>query len=112
MTSELSAPLIRRGLRAAKAAKGGLSLRRLPIARLAFAGIFLVIAGVAARIVLVETPDGGWPVAEVDIHSGSGAPSRNPRGIVDIGPEMPLAAIPSSSWAPMQAEPGSTPRRP
>jgi polysaccharide deacetylase 2 family uncharacterized protein YibQ len=90
MTSELSAPLIRRGLRAAKAARGGLSLRRLPIARLAFLGIFLIILGVVARVVLVETPEGGWPVAEVDIHAGSGAVSRHPRGIVDIGPEMPL----------------------
>lgn len=104
MTSELSAPLARRGVRAAKAkgkdgSKGKFSWKRLPIARLAFSGIALLIVAVIGRVVLVETPDGGWPFAEVDINtSRTGnivAGTTSGRATIEVGPEVPIGGADS-----------------
>src|SRR5690606_28852010 len=65
--SDLSAPLIRR--RARKQAGGTTRRRHLPIARLTVLGIAFIAATAVATILIVETPDGGRPVAEVAITS-------------------------------------------
>ena len=93
MTSELSAPLARRGARAGKATGGTFSWRRLPIARLAFSGIALLIVAVIGRVILVDTPDGGWPFAEVDINvnqSGNLVAGTTGSATIEVGPEMPV----------------------
>ena len=65
MANDLSTPLTgRRRQKQEKAAK-----LHFPLARLLFIAIFLIIGGVALRLVLVEDPDGGRPSAEVAITS-------------------------------------------
>lgn len=94
MTSELSAPLGRRRARAAKA-QADKPRRHLPIARLAFGGIAVLLAGVVLRIMLVDTPEGGRPFAEVAIvtgqpSSGTGVAASHSSGIIEVGPEIPV----------------------
>lgn len=92
--SELSAPLGRRAARAAKA-QAGKARRHLPVARLAFAGILVLLTAVTLRILIVEDPKGGQPFAEVPINSTHnsnaivGAASSNP-ATIEVGPEMPV----------------------
>ncbi len=94
MTSELSAPLGRRRARAAKAQAGKTPLR-LPIARLAMGGIALLLASVALRVMLVETPDGGRPFVEVAINTTTeggtmlGTVPDTGLATIDVGPEVP-----------------------
>jgi polysaccharide deacetylase 2 family uncharacterized protein YibQ len=95
--SELSAPLGRRRARAAKAR--GTQRRHMPIARLAFAGIVVLLAVVALRVLFVEDPNGGWPRAEVAINSTHNANSivgsnvvTGPAATFEIGPEVPVDA--------------------
>src|SRR5690606_8784122 len=66
MADDLSAPLGRK-TRAKKG--GGMSFKpsELPLARIAFGVVALVVAGLGARILLVNDPMGGRPVAEIDI---------------------------------------------
>jgi hypothetical protein len=65
MANDLSTPLTgRRRQKQERAAKF-----HFPLARLLFIAIFLIIGGVALRLVLVEEPDGGRPSAEVAITS-------------------------------------------
>lgn len=66
----------------------------LPVARLAVAGIIVLLGAVALRIVLVDTPDGGRPVAEVAINSTPNANAvagANATGgaAIEVGPEIP-----------------------
>ncbi len=94
MTSELSAPLGRRAARAAKA-QAGKARRHLPVARLAFAGILVLLSAVTLRILLVDDPKGGQPFAEVPINSTHnsnaivGANSSN-GATIEVGPEIPI----------------------
>ena len=94
MTSELSAPLGRRAARAAKA-QAGKPRRHLPVARLAFAGILVLLAAVTLRILIVDDPKGGQPFAEVPINSTHnsnsivGATSSN-GATIEVGPEIPI----------------------
>jgi len=65
MANDLSTPLTGRRRRA-KARAGRF---HFPLARLLFVIIFLIIGGVALRLVLVEEPDGGRPSMDVAITS-------------------------------------------
>lgn len=100
MTSELSAPLGRRRARAAKA-QGGKSRRHLPVARLAFAGILVLIAAVTLRILLVDDPKGGQPFAEVAVNSTHnsnsivGAAASTGPATIEVGPEIPVGGADS-----------------
>lgn len=93
MTGELSAPLGRRAARAAKARAG--KRRHLPVARLAFAGILVLLGAVTLRILIVDDPKGGQPFAIVPINSThnsnaivGAASSRS--ATIEVGPEIPI----------------------
>lgn len=108
MADDLSAPLLRRSDRR-KAALRGLGSRtgisRLPLARLALAGIVVVLGAAGLRVMLTDDPLGGRPSAEVPINStrdgnsvaGAIAPNTDsqPKGPVTLGadPETPGPAI-------------------
>jgi len=95
MTSELSAPLGRRAARAAKA-QAGKPRRHLPVARLAFAGILVLLSAVTLRILLVDDPKGGQPFAEVAVNSTHnsnsivGAAASTGPATIEVGPEIPV----------------------
>ncbi|HVY52210.1 MAG TPA: divergent polysaccharide deacetylase family protein [Devosia sp.] len=99
MADELSAPLGRKRRKAALPIK--LQPDKLPLARLAFGLAGLVILGVAARIALVNDPNGGRPVAEVSVNSARGsnpvAESVGTQGAgsatITAGPEMPASGM-------------------
>jgi polysaccharide deacetylase 2 family uncharacterized protein YibQ len=70
MADDLSAPLGRR--RAAppvrkERAKLNLKPTELPLARIAFGVAALIVVGIGARVLLVDDPMGGRPVAEIDM---------------------------------------------
>src|SRR5688572_1648184 len=100
MTSELSAPLGRRRARAAKA-QAGKTRRHLPVARLAFAGILVLVAAVTLRILLVDDPKGGQPFAEVAVNSTHnsnsivGAAASTGPATIEVGPEIPVGGADS-----------------
>ena len=73
MADDLSAPLGRK--RAAKdaAPRFQLSVDKIPLARIAFGLAAVVIVGVVARIVFVNDPMGGRPVAEIGVNGTHGA---------------------------------------
>lgn len=71
MADELSAPLGRRkGKNTGPRQRGRF---HLPLARIVFAVVALVLVGIVLRIVLVSDPQGGRPSAEVAINSTRGA---------------------------------------
>ena len=76
MADELSAPLGRRKRKNTEPRPRG--RLRLPLARIAFALLGLVLVGTVLRIVLVSDPQGGRPSAEVPINSTPLAPSPSP----------------------------------
>src|SRR3954463_5311631 len=100
MADDLSAPLGR------KKAKPGLAFSlkpdKIPLARIAFGLIALIVVGVGARILLVSDPLGGRPVADISVNS-----TRNANSIVGsvgasassatitVGPEIPAGATTS-----------------
>jgi hypothetical protein len=70
MADDLSAPLGRR--RAAPPARKertrlNLKPTELPLARIAFGVAALIVVGIGARVLLVDDPMGGRPVAEIDM---------------------------------------------
>jgi len=69
--TELSAPLVRRKARQAKAAQADAGSppqrRHIPITRIALGLVALIALGVTARIMLVDDPEGGRPSSTVDI---------------------------------------------
>ncbi|MBN9310370.1 divergent polysaccharide deacetylase family protein [Devosia sp.] len=69
--TDLSAPLPRRGARKASDAAPR-PPRHIPVTRIALSLVALIAAGVAARVMLVDDPEGGRPVATVDIAAGAG----------------------------------------
>lgn len=96
--SDLSAPLGRRRARAAKA-QAGKPRRHLPVARLAFTGIAVLLIAVTLRIILVDDPKGGQPYAEVAINSTHNAnsivgaasgPATGGSASIEVGPEIPV----------------------
>ena len=109
MASDLDAPLGRRKARPVPTGR-----RHLPIARLALAGIIVLLGAVALRVTLVNDPDGGRPSAEVAISStrntnivAGGNASVAGAGAISVGPEIPLAEIDEAFAAPPAA--ASTP---
>jgi len=88
--TDLSAPLVRRKARQAKAdasAGSALPRRHIPVTRIAFGLVALIGVGVTARIMLVDDPEGGRPSATVDI-AGS-----NPANSVAGAVSMPLGEV-------------------
>jgi polysaccharide deacetylase 2 family uncharacterized protein YibQ len=98
MTSELSAPLGRRRARAEKA-QAGKPRRHLPVARLAFAGIAVLLVAVTLRIIVIDDPLGGQPFAEVAISSTHDSNSivgaTSGPATIEVGPEIPLGGADS-----------------
>jgi polysaccharide deacetylase 2 family uncharacterized protein YibQ len=81
--TDLSAPLVRRSARKAGKAKDAAKdaetaaprPHHIPITRIAFGLLALIAVGVAARVMLVDDPEGGRPSATVDIAGATGANS-------------------------------------
>lgn len=69
MADELSAPLSRKTDRTRKARALRRSPLHLPLARLGFAVIVVIVGIVALRLLLVNDPQGGRPQATADINS-------------------------------------------
>ena len=108
--TDLSAPLVRRKARQAKAAQaaaGGTPPRRhIPITRIAIGLVALIGLGVTARIMLVDDPEGGRPSATVDIAGAN--PSNSVAGAVTGGPsEVTITADPEMFPAEMANTPPS-----
>jgi len=98
MADDLSAPLGRK--RGKAAPTGRLSPDRLPLARIAFGLAAVVILGVAARIILVNDPNGGRPVTEVGVNRGNNSLAQSlsttkqpsPSTVtISAGPEIPAS---------------------
>lgn len=95
MADELSAPLSRRKKKAKSSATPLDRLRHLPLARLAFGLIGLIVIGMGLRIALVDTPEGGRPSSTVAINSTRdanvivGALSTKPPATVIPAPKPP-----------------------
>jgi polysaccharide deacetylase 2 family uncharacterized protein YibQ len=110
--SDLSAPLLSKRARAAKRRADSASHRSgLPVARLAIAGIGVLVAAMGLRILLVDTPDGGRPFAEVAINSTRNAnPVAGQIGsgsIITVGPEIPLEEVAPALAAGDSGAPGA-----
>jgi polysaccharide deacetylase 2 family uncharacterized protein YibQ len=96
--TDLSAPLVRRKARQAKAAlaaAGGTPSRRhIPIGRIAIGLVALIGLGVTTRIMLVDDPEGGRPSAIVDIaganrsNSVAGTVTGPSEVVITADPEM------------------------
>ena len=71
MANDRSTPLTGRGRRGQNRS----GRMHFPLARILFILIFLIIGGVALRLVLVEDPEGGRPKEEVAITSTRDATS-------------------------------------
>ena len=91
--SDLSAPLNRKRARGTQAR--ATPRHRIPIARLAFGASAILLVGAALLIALVDTPEGGRPVAEVPVNttrnanSVAGANALMPEaGSMTVGPEI------------------------
>ena len=98
MAEDLSAPLGRRRA-AAKPASRGVKLKptALPLARIAFGVAAFIVVGIGARLLLVNDPMGGRPVAEISLNSGSSnaiAEIVAPNEVtITAEPEMPAAQL-------------------
>src|SRR5690348_12190082 len=93
--TDLSAPLVSRKARKARAAQSGGTTGRphIPVARIAIGLVALIGLGVTARVLLVNDPEGGRPSAIVDIAGAS--PSNSVAGAVAGGPsEVTITADP------------------
>lgn len=118
--TDLSAPLTRRRARAQKPQRQG--RRHLPVARLALAGITVLLGAVAVRILVVDTPDGGRPAAEVAINTShnansvAGANAAPSASVISIGPELTPEevgpALAAGSDRPPSQQAASTPAVP
>jgi len=98
MADELSAPLSRKTDRNRKARTLRRDPWRLPLARLGFAAIVIILAIVALRLLLVNDPQGGRPLATAEINS-----TRNGNSVATqvASPSMvTITADPEESPAP------------
>jgi len=82
MADDLSAPLGRRKAAAppARKARGKINFKptEFPLARIAFGVTALIVVGIGARVLLVDDPMGGQPVAEIDMTG-----TRNVNAVAD-----------------------------
>jgi polysaccharide deacetylase 2 family uncharacterized protein YibQ len=86
----------------------------MPVARLALAGIAVLITAVVARVLIVETPEGGRPAAQVAINTSqghnsvAGANIVAPQGssIISIGPELTPEELSTALSGSEPAKPG------
>ncbi len=107
--TDLSAPLVRRKARQAKAAEAAAGSapprRHIPVTRIALGLVALIAIGVTARIMLVDDPEGGRPSATVDIAGASHA--KSVAGAVSVPPgEVTITADPEMfPVAPAEAVP-------
>lgn len=93
--TDLSAPLVRRKARQAKAketAAGSAPRHHIPVTRIALGLVALIAIGVTARIMLVDDPEGGRPSATVDIAGAT--PSNSVAGAVAAPGEVVITADP------------------
>lgn len=94
--TDLSTPLVRRRVRNATQKPPQPGGRSVPVARLALAVIAVVVGTASILILLLDTPEGGRPSAEVAINTSqnansvAGANMTLPSGgsIISIGPEL------------------------
>ncbi len=105
VSSELSAPLSRRQKRQQAVAAARRIAWRFPIARAAAALIVLIALGIFARVLLVHDPDGGRPVASVDISTAK--PANSVAGAVSSGDLATITADPESTPASDMTSDGS-----
>lgn len=116
MADDLGAPLGRKKRKASRLIKG-LDFRRLPLARIGFGLVGMVLVGAVLRILLVNDPQGGWPSATVPINStvnsntvaGQLATAKPPSAAtatITVGPETPAGKAGAA------AADGSQPGRP
>ena len=106
MADDLSAPLGRKRAKQPPP-KPQLSLDKLPLARIAFGLAGIVLLGVVARIMLVNDPMGGRPVAEIGVNGTRGAntlattlTTGASQATITAGPEMPIAGASASMVSP------------
>ncbi|MEO6014905.1 MAG: divergent polysaccharide deacetylase family protein [Devosia sp.] len=101
MADDLSAPLGRK--RPGKVG-GGLSLKpsQLPLARIAFGLLALILVGTAARIFLVNDPNGGRPSTEIEVGN-----SRNANTVAETVGTTSMATITAGPETPANT-PGVT----
>jgi polysaccharide deacetylase 2 family uncharacterized protein YibQ len=113
MANDLSTPLT--GRRSRKQARSGRF--HFPLARLLFALIFLIIGGVALRLVLVDDPDGGRPSQDVAItstrdgNSVANSAASRPATITADPEQYPAGSSIIAVPPPALSEPGQVPDR-
>lgn len=116
MADDLSAPLGRKRRKPAAARALHLAPDRLPLARIAFGLAALVIAGVVARVLLVNDPMGGRPVAEISVNGNRSNPIADAvaapgagMATISVGPEIPAAGVPAAPGGDLPSMPASAP---
>jgi len=87
MADELDAPLGQKKRRRGEFVRLSF-LRRLPLTRILYGILALVIVGLAAQIILVENPEGGKPTSSVSISS-----SRNSNPVANKVSSDPISVI-------------------
>ena len=119
MADELDAPLGRKKRTAPKLAfPKRVDFRRLPLARIGFAAVALLVAAAALRILIVNDPQGGWPSATVAITSTvntnpvagkleAPAPVSSGGATITVGPETQATGKPADV-ATTDGDPGAS----
>ena len=97
MAEDLSAPLGRKVTKPARGIKLNLKPSALPLARIAFGVAALIVVGIGARLLLVNDPMGGRPVAEIPLNSAGANPVADvvaPNKVtITAEPEMPASDL-------------------
>jgi polysaccharide deacetylase 2 family uncharacterized protein YibQ len=99
MADDLSAPLGRKRAAAKPAARNfNLSPSNLPLARIAFGVVALLIVGIGARVLLVNDPMGCRPSTTINVNVGGGtntvAENVAPGAVtITAGPEQPAQTL-------------------
>jgi polysaccharide deacetylase 2 family uncharacterized protein YibQ len=95
MADDLSAPLGQKRKASKPAMRFAAAPSRVPLARIAFGVAALIVAGVGARVLMVNDPTGGRPVAEVNVNNAHNtiaetvAASPDASATITAGPEVP-----------------------
>jgi hypothetical protein len=97
MSDDLDAPLGRKQPAAKPAGSQRFQPSSLPLARVAFGVVALIVVGIAARILLVDDPTGGRPVTEIAVNStGANTVVQTvaPGGVtITAEPEVPAESL-------------------